>query len=106
MKAHRAPIPLGFKHPVLTNTVPAGLFKALANGGSSNGNGNNASTAKESEEHTRRIVHSWLSSRKTFEHISHPSFNDLCVPIISQNASCSQLVTDHSRSRSSERNAY
>ena len=58
MKAHRAPIPFDFNHPVLTDTVPVGLFKALANGGSGSSNGNNASTAKESEEHTRRIVHS------------------------------------------------
>jgi hypothetical protein len=58
MKAHCAPIPLDFKHPVSTNTVPAGLFKKLANGGSGNGNGNKASAAKESEERTRRIVQS------------------------------------------------
>jgi hypothetical protein len=30
MKAHRAPIPFDFKHPVSTNTVPAGLFKEIA----------------------------------------------------------------------------
>ena len=29
MKACHMPIPLNFKHPILTNTVPAGLFKAL-----------------------------------------------------------------------------
>ncbi|KAH9017168.1 hypothetical protein EDB84DRAFT_1442876 [Lactarius hengduanensis] len=29
MKARRAPIPLDFKHPISTNTVPVGLFKAL-----------------------------------------------------------------------------
>jgi len=72
MKARRAPIPLDFKHPVSTNTVPAGLFKfkALENGGSSNGNGNNVRTAKESEEHTCRIVRSCLSSPEIFGHPS------------------------------------
>jgi len=35
-----------------------GLFKALANGGSSNGNGNNASAAKESKERMRQIAQS------------------------------------------------
>ena len=33
MNTHRAPIPLNFKHPILTNTVPVGLFKALAKWG-------------------------------------------------------------------------
>ena len=97
MKARRAPIPLDFKHPVSTNTVPAGLFKALANGGSGNGNGNNASAAKESEERTRRIVRSRLSSREIFEHVSRPSLDDLCVPAISQNTSRGRLVTDPGR---------
>jgi hypothetical protein len=32
IKACRAPILLDFKHLILTNTFPAGLFKALANG--------------------------------------------------------------------------
>ncbi|KAH9025042.1 hypothetical protein EDB85DRAFT_245304 [Lactarius pseudohatsudake] len=36
MKARRA-IPLDSEHPISTNTVPVGLFKALANG---NGNSN------------------------------------------------------------------
>ncbi|KAH9021894.1 hypothetical protein EDB85DRAFT_2278301 [Lactarius pseudohatsudake] len=46
MKARRAPIPLDFKHPISTNTVPVGLFKGLANGnGSSNGHSENASIA-------------------------------------------------------------
>ena len=97
MKARRAPIPLDFKHPVSTNTVPAGLFKALANGGSGNGNGNNAIAAKESEERTRRIVRSRLSSREIFEHVSRPSLDDLCVPAISQNTSRGRLVTDPGR---------
>ena len=47
MKARRAPIPLDFKHPVSTNTVPAGLFKALANA---------------DDERTRRSVRSRLSA--------------------------------------------
>jgi hypothetical protein len=32
-----------------------------------------------------------------FEHVSHPSHDDLCVPIISQNASQGQLVMDPGR---------
>jgi hypothetical protein len=38
-------------------------------------------------------VHSQLSSRENFEHVSRP-FNDLCVSAISQNVSWGQLVTD------------
>lgn len=95
MKARRAPIPLDFKHPVSTNTVPAGLFKALANGSGTTGNGNSA--AKESEERSRRIARSRLSSREIFEHASRPSLDDLCVPAISQSSSRSRLVTDPGR---------
>jgi hypothetical protein len=91
MKARRAPIPLDFKHPVSTNTVPAGLFKALANGSS---NGSIPSSAKEIEDRPRRIVRSRLSSREIFEHVSRPSLDDLCVPAISQNASRGRLITD------------
>jgi len=67
MKARRGPIPLNVKYPVSTNMVPVGLFKfkALENGGSSNGKGNNARTAKESEECTCRIMHSCLRSLST-----------------------------------------
>ncbi|KAH8981991.1 hypothetical protein EDB86DRAFT_3106937 [Lactarius hatsudake] len=99
MKARRAPIPLDFKHPVSTNTVPAGLFKALANGnGSSNGHSNNASIAGEAEEQrTRRTVRSRLSSREIFEHASRPSLDDLHVPAISHKASRGRLVTDPGR---------
>ncbi|KAH9053318.1 hypothetical protein EDB87DRAFT_1652018 [Lactarius vividus] len=99
MKARRAPIPLDFKHPVSTNTVPAGLFKALANGnGSSNGHSNSASIAGEAEEHrTRRAVRSRLSSREIFEHASRPSLDDLHVPAISHKASRGRLVTDPGR---------
>ncbi|KAJ3556404.1 hypothetical protein NP233_g11986 [Leucocoprinus birnbaumii] len=63
----RAPIPLDFKHPVTSNnTVPAGLFKALAN-----------------EERTRRTVRSRLSSREIFEPFRKPSMDDNDVPAIS-----------------------
>jgi hypothetical protein len=86
MNARRGPIPLDFKHPVSTNTVPAGLFKAFANGGSGSSNDNNASAAKESIERTCRIVRSRLSSCKIFEHVSCPSLDDSCVPVFSQNA--------------------
>ncbi|KAH9992519.1 hypothetical protein BJV74DRAFT_962454 [Russula compacta] len=92
MKARRAPIPLDFKHPVSTNTVPAGLFKALANG-----NGNNANAATESEERTRRLVRSRLGSHENFEHVSRPSLDDLYVPSISKKGSRSRLVTDPGR---------
>ena len=100
MKARRAPIPLDFKHPVSTNTVPAGLFKALANGnGSSNGNSNNPSIAGEVEEQqrTRRAVRSRLGSREIFEHASRPSLDDLHVPAISHKASRGRLITDPGR---------
>ncbi|KAI0638793.1 hypothetical protein C8Q77DRAFT_1183752 [Trametes polyzona] len=70
-KPKRAPIPLDFKHPVSTNTVPAGLFKALVN----NDGG---------EERTRRTVRSRLSSRDIYEHSPRQSLDDLHVPPISQ----------------------
>jgi len=58
--------PLGVPLIVL-DTVPAGLFKALANGGSNNGNGNNASTTKENEERT------YVLSRSSHEIVKHVS---------------------------------
>lgn len=79
-KGKRAPIPLDFKHPVSTNTVPAGLFKALVNG-----NG---------EERTRRTVRSRLSSREIFDHISRSSLDDTNVPSISRKISVHRLATD------------
>ena len=95
MKARRAPIPLDFKHPISTNTVPAGLFKALANGGGNgSGNNNNTSAPAETQESSRHSVRSRLSSREIFEHVSRPSLDDLCVPAISQNVSRGRLVTD------------
>ncbi|KAJ7630423.1 hypothetical protein FB45DRAFT_1150649 [Roridomyces roridus] len=88
-KPRRAPIPLDFTHaksPSMqmdfrsNNTVPAGLFKALANG----------------DERTRRTVRSRLSSRDIYEHSQRPSLDDLNVPPISvtRKISRSQLVTD------------
>ncbi|TCD62819.1 hypothetical protein EIP91_006385 [Steccherinum ochraceum] len=79
-KTKRAPIPLDFKHPVSTNTVPAGLFKNLNNG--------------DTEERTRRTVRSRLSSRDIFEHSPRPSLDDLNVPPISQRISRNRLFTD------------
>lgn len=76
-KVKRAPIPLDFKHPVSSATVPAGLFKALVNGG---------------DERTRRSVRSRLSSRD--EHGRRPSLDDLNVPPISRKISRTRLVTD------------
>ena len=98
MRARRAPIPLDFKHPISTNTVPAGLFKALANGGG-NGSGNNSSTSAPAvaQESSRRSVRSRLSSREIFEHVSRPSLDDLYVPAISQNVSRGRLITDPGR---------
>ncbi|KAI0693660.1 hypothetical protein BC835DRAFT_1352949 [Cytidiella melzeri] len=80
-KPKRAPIPLDFKHPVSTNTVPAGLFKALVNG---------------DDERTRRSVRSRLSSRDIFEHSPRPSLDDLSVPTISQRKSRNRLFTEPS----------
>jgi hypothetical protein len=70
MKARRAPILLDFKYPVSMNTVPAGLFKALANGGSGNGHGNNTSAAKENEGSTCRLV---AHMRSSSAYLAHPS---------------------------------
>ncbi|KAH7926206.1 hypothetical protein BV22DRAFT_1063463 [Leucogyrophana mollusca] len=76
-KTRRAPIPLDFKQATSSNTVPAGLFKALVG-----------------DEKTRRTVRSRLSSREIFEHSQRPSLDDLSVPPISQNRSRARLVTD------------
>ncbi|KAF8875019.1 hypothetical protein CPB85DRAFT_1444158 [Mucidula mucida] len=78
-KTKRAPIPLDFKHTVSSNTVPAGLFKALVN---------------NPEERTRKNVRSRMSSREVFEHMSRPSLDDLNVPAISHKVSRTRLVTD------------
>ncbi|KAI6022571.1 hypothetical protein EDC04DRAFT_2937023 [Pisolithus marmoratus] len=77
-KPRRAPIPLDFKNPSSTNTVPAGVFKALVG-----------------DEKTRRTVRSRLSSRDALEHSQRPSLDDFSVPpIASQNRSRTRLVTD------------
>jgi len=76
-KPKRAPIPLDFKHPVSTNTVPAGLFKALINNG---------------DERSRRTVRSRMSSREIFDHSRLPSMDDVDVHNVSR--SRSRLVTD------------
>ncbi|KDQ54973.1 hypothetical protein JAAARDRAFT_356270 [Jaapia argillacea MUCL 33604] len=79
-KPKRAPIPLDFKHPVSTNTVPAGLFKALVN--------------SATEERTRRGVRSRLSSREIFDHVPRPSLDDTNVTSIARKVSRSRLVSN------------
>ncbi|KAI0735960.1 hypothetical protein C8Q76DRAFT_668735 [Earliella scabrosa] len=79
-KPKRAPIPLDFKHPVSTNTVPAGLFKALVN--------------NEDGERTRRTVRSRLSSRDIYEHSPRQSLDDLHVPPISQRIGRNRIFTE------------
>ena len=73
----RAPLPLDFTHPVSKNTVPAGLFKALASG----------------EADTSRRVRSRLPSRDVFD-LSPRSLDDNHMPTISQKISRPRLVTD------------
>lgn len=70
-KQKRAPIPLDFKHPVSSNTVPAGLFKALVSNGD--------------PDRSRRSVRSRLSSREIFEHMHRPSMDDDDVALIARN---------------------
>ena len=82
-KPKRAPIPLDFKHPVSTNTVPAGLFKALVN--------------HEDGERTRRAVRSRLSSRDIYEHTPRQSLDDLHVAPISHRIGRGRLFTDPTR---------
>lgn len=79
-KPKRAPIPLDFKHPVSTNTVPAGLFKALVN--------------NDDGERTRRTVRSRLSSRDIYEHSPRQSLDDLHVPPISQRIGRNRVFTE------------
>ena len=85
-KPRRAPIPLDFKNPPSTNTVPAGVFKALVG-----------------DEKTRRTVRSRLGSREIFDHSQRPSLDDLAMPAISisANRSRSRYVTDPGLKRES-----
>ncbi|VDB86823.1 unnamed protein product [Peniophora sp. CBMAI 1063] len=88
-RARRAPIPLDFKHPVSTNTVPAGLFKAL---GASSG-------PSTEDERTRRAVRSRLGSRDLDANSRaalsrSDSLDDVHVPAISRKISRGRLVTD------------
>lgn len=85
-KPKRAPIPLDFKNPPSTNTVPAGVFKALVG-----------------DEKTRRTVRSRLDSREIFDHSQRPSLDDFAVPAISMSAnrSRSRFVTDPGLKRES-----
>ncbi|KIK96867.1 hypothetical protein PAXRUDRAFT_825497 [Paxillus rubicundulus Ve08.2h10] len=78
-RQRRAPIPLDFKNPSSSNTVPAGVFKALVG-----------------DEKTRRTVRSRLDSREIFEHSQRPSLDDLAVPPIAMSSlrSRARLVTD------------
>ncbi|KAF9229826.1 hypothetical protein BS17DRAFT_771977 [Gyrodon lividus] len=78
-KLKRAPVPLDFKNPSSSNTVPAGVFKALVG-----------------DEKTRRTVRSRLGSREIFDHSQRPSLDDFAVPSIamSANRSRTRLVTD------------
>ncbi|PIL29954.1 hypothetical protein GSI_07865 [Ganoderma sinense ZZ0214-1] len=82
-KPKRAPIPLDFKHPVSTNTVPAGLFKALVN--------------NDDSERTRRAVRSRLSSRDIYEHTPRQSLDDLHVAPISHRIGRGRLFTEPAR---------
>jgi hypothetical protein len=75
MKSHRMPISPNFKYFILTNTILAGLFKALASGGSNNGNSNSTSAAKEGKGCLHCIVRSQPSLRKNVKHKSHPSLH-------------------------------
>ncbi|KAF9242374.1 hypothetical protein BU15DRAFT_86932 [Melanogaster broomeanus] len=86
VKPRRAPIPLDFKNPTSSNTVPAGVFKALVG-----------------DEKTRRTVRSRLSEREVFEHAQRPSLDDFAVPPIamSSNMSRARLVTDPGLKRES-----
>ncbi len=66
-------IPLNFKHHILMNIVPAGLFKALTNGGNGYGNNNKASTAKESEEQRPACLPIWVD-RAAAPNLEHLAF--------------------------------
>ena len=76
VKVKRTPIPL---HPTSSNTIPAGVFKALVNA---------------ADERTRRSVRSRLSSREIFDLARRPSLDDSNVPPISQKTSRPRVVTD------------
>ncbi|KAJ3767389.1 hypothetical protein FB446DRAFT_675383 [Lentinula raphanica] len=110
-KAKRAPIPLTFKQTVSSNTVPAGLFKALAN----------HSTSNSADERVRPTVRSRLSSREQrprefgreverererefYEQGSRPSLDDLGadMPAISHKASRTMLTSDSKRFTASD----
>ncbi|KAG5730024.1 hypothetical protein E4T56_gene20184 [Termitomyces sp. T112] len=79
-KPKRAPIPLDFKHPVSSNTVPAGLFKAL--------------NSSSGDERRRNTVRSRLSSHEIFEHSRRPSMDDSNVVQIANKGGRPRYVTD------------
>lgn len=79
-KQKRAPIPLDFTNPTHNSTVPAGLFKAVANG-------------------------SRPDSRANLEHNYRPSIDDPIGPSISRKASRPRLTEPmHSQKRSGDAN--
>ena len=79
----RPPLPSDFRQETARkNTVPAGLFKALANG-------NN----REGEERTRKAVRSRLGSHDFFEEYRKPSLDDINVPRISNSLSRGLFTT-------------
>ncbi|KAF8624885.1 hypothetical protein AX15_005753 [Amanita polypyramis BW_CC] len=80
----RPPLPLDFRQePTRKNTVPAGLFKALANG-------NN----RDADERTRKTVRSRLSSRDYFDDCRKPSLDDIHMPRISGSLGRDRFITD------------
>ncbi|KAM6497876.1 hypothetical protein JOM56_005824 [Amanita muscaria] len=81
----RPPLPLDFtQQPTRKNTVPAGLFKALA---SANGR-------DSGDDRTRKSVRSRLSSRDFLDEYRKPSLDDIDVPRISSTLGRSRFVTD------------
>ncbi|KAG8900984.1 hypothetical protein FRB99_005644 [Tulasnella sp. 403] len=75
----RMPIP-DFSHPVSTNTLPAGVFKALAQG---DGDGTSKSSVREPR----------LGSKDYFEHASRRSLDDLNVLSISKNLAGKRIAS-------------
>ena len=80
----RPPLPSDFRQETTRkNTVPAGLFKALANGNNN----------REGEERTRKAVRSRLGSHDFFEEYRKPSLDDMNVPRISNSVSRGLFTT-------------
>jgi len=85
----RPPLPLDFtREQTRKNTVPAGLFKALA-----------SASNRDNDDRARNSVRSRLSSRDLYNEYRRPSLDDIDVPRISGTLTRGRFITDPTSQR-------